>query len=607
MFIDSLDVFLKLNENEVEALEHLYLPNSDLASWFALEDNLLAFLDQLVRAKNLSKINLRNNGLAHIQLLRIGQALRQSGRLTYINLLQNASLKLGNLSSFPRIENFLAEDLPTNLPRLELPTGWRLEHHYFLIEIAEMFLIARMIYAVNPELKKLHAYDRPISHKRNQELKHPEHIQTNMPLPIIVIDPQKFAIVPHYSANSMPNKIQELVAAQRHNDSVTERYKLVLAYKEGKIGWAWAKIRIDKDSAPNPQEQLARLKTNQLAVNVTRPYKTKPAVMLLETMHLYKTYCIGKFFGIYDMWEAVINQQDITTTHKITAVIAMLLEAACYHAAGLLHADMKPENFVWRNENEAKLIDFENATLMRDKQKINRAASHTSRHIPPEAINLTVDTYTKDFDYYSFGYSLLRIFVPCLDSDKRPSLNEALTEVEQNYGYAIAVIVAELLHPDPTQRLSIQAAIVKFFALYPAIFEQCINATLQREKNELIKLCDAYPQAQIILASINSEILSAYVPRQIINAEQLNTVLNDIFKLQTLLFYLQVFKFTATIPAELTSGIQLLFAQPTKPIQECTEQYFYFPALEDQIIALHNASQTEQALVTQPQNVCALG
>ena len=156
--------------------------------------------------------------------------------------------------------------------------------------------------------------------------------------------------------------------------------------------------------------------------------------------------------------------------------------------------------------------------------------------------------------------------------------------------------------------MRIQAALLRFFSLFPDMVEQSINAHLSRAKDDISNFCELHPPARALLITVKPDIMEPYIHSSINNEEQLNVVLNILFKLQTLLFYLTTFKISATPDQTLlVTATQLLFAQPTKPIQECTDQYFYFPALEDQIIALHNARQTEQTLVTQPRNFCALG
>ncbi|TVR13554.1 MAG: serine/threonine protein kinase [Planctomycetota bacterium] len=93
---------------------------------------------------------------------------------------------------------------------------------------------------------------------------------------------------------------------------------------------------------------------------------------------------------------------------KVSSLTAMIRLVASLHAAGILHNDLKPENFMLGSDNTVYLVDFGNATHASDKMSLlgrlfrrRRSISGTPAYMAPELIRGGAPNYRTDV--YALG------------------------------------------------------------------------------------------------------------------------------------------------------------------------------------------------------------
>lgn len=100
--------------------------------------------------------------------------------------------------------------------------------------------------------------------------------------------------------------------------------------------------------------------------------------------------------------------QENVAFDKVTALTAMIRLVASLHAEGILHNDLKPENFMLGSDNKVYLVDFGNATRAADKVSLlgrlfrkRRSISGTPAYMAPELIRGGEPNYRTDV--YALG------------------------------------------------------------------------------------------------------------------------------------------------------------------------------------------------------------
>lgn len=115
-----------------------------------------------------------------------------------------------------------------------------------------------------------------------------------------------------------------------------------------------------------------------------------------------------------------INEEAVNLT-EIENLTKQMIKAVDYcHEVGILHCDIKPDNFIITPDNKVKLIDFEFSTLTPSSEKV---ICGTIEYIPPEIADScgskekTTTKYSKKSDIWSLGVTLF-----CLRYKKSPFL-----------------------------------------------------------------------------------------------------------------------------------------------------------------------------------------
>jgi calcium-dependent protein kinase len=209
----------------------------------------------------------------------------------------------------------------------------------------------------------------------------------------------------------------------------------------------------------------------------------------------------------------------------------ILLAVNFLHLRGILHRDIRPENFILVDSSteELKLIDFGNAVIVDDFEKFNQP-SGCLKFSAPEVLK---KSYGKKADVWSVGvimYYFMTAAYPFEDDDSH--VLEAKIEAVDYDRSAITKsefsdnakeLVFKLLEPDSTRRLTaLQALRHPFFAdrrkEIMDLGEKCLNAqmfenlrvfhyntTMQREMRALIvqSLPTAAPEVQKIVNVFN--------------------------------------------------------------------------------------------------------
>ncbi|MVZ62143.1 serine/threonine-protein kinase [Sphingobacterium humi] len=104
--------------------------------------------------------------------------------------------------------------------------------------------------------------------------------------------------------------------------------------------------------------------------------------------------------------KSLSEKGNLTIREIIRYAIQFLSGLHNIHSKGLIHFDVKPDNILISNANEAHLSDFGLAKAMNILGHANPEAAY-SKHIPPEFYEMVDKTH--HFDIYSAGVTLYRL------------------------------------------------------------------------------------------------------------------------------------------------------------------------------------------------------
>ncbi|MGI2171091.1 serine/threonine-protein kinase [Shewanella sp. MF05960] len=104
----------------------------------------------------------------------------------------------------------------------------------------------------------------------------------------------------------------------------------------------------------------------------------------------------------------MMNQRFLTLREIIRYSVQFISGLHNIHSNNLLHFDLKPDNILLSDRNEAMLSDFGLAMHM-DEYGFTTPKQLYSKHVPPEAINTR--EFSTSFDIYQAGLTMYRMCV----------------------------------------------------------------------------------------------------------------------------------------------------------------------------------------------------
>lgn len=129
----------------------------------------------------------------------------------------------------------------------------------------------------------------------------------------------------------------------------------------------------------------------------------------------------------------LMQRMNLTSREIIRYSIQFLSGLYHIHSKGLMHFDIKPNNIMISNSNEAMLSDFGLSQLVNEE---SRAAPEFGYHfhMPPEYFSLSTNDYNFTFDIYQAGLTIYRM---CIGYDKFESERSTFRTIEQLRGAII--------------------------------------------------------------------------------------------------------------------------------------------------------------------------
>ncbi|EOK0560077.1 serine/threonine-protein kinase [Escherichia coli] len=161
----------------------------------------------------------------------------------------------------------------------------------------------------------------------------------------------------------------------------------------------------------------------------------------------------------------LMKKNNLTSREIIRYSIQFLSGLYHIHSKGLMHFDIKPNNIMISNRNEAMLSDFGLSQLVNEE---SRAAPEFGYHfhVPPEYFSLSTNDYNFTYDIYQAGLTIYRM---CVGHDNFERERSAFSTIEQlresiiNGCYPLKeypphihkkliTIVNKCIHVDPNER-----------------------------------------------------------------------------------------------------------------------------------------------------------
>lgn len=161
----------------------------------------------------------------------------------------------------------------------------------------------------------------------------------------------------------------------------------------------------------------------------------------------------------------LMQKKNLTCREIIRYSIQFLSGLYHIHSKGLMHFDIKPNNIMLSNRNEAMLSDFGLSQLINEESRATPEFGYQF-HMPPEYFSLQSDDYNFTFDIYQAGLTLYRM---CVGHSNFEAERAGFSTVEQlrasiidgsypsgdfpaNIHKKLISIVNKCIHVDPNER-----------------------------------------------------------------------------------------------------------------------------------------------------------
>lgn len=161
----------------------------------------------------------------------------------------------------------------------------------------------------------------------------------------------------------------------------------------------------------------------------------------------------------------LMQKMNLTCREIIRYSIQFLSGLYHIHSKGLMHFDIKPNNIMLSNRNEAMLSDFGLSQLINEESRATPEFGYHF-HMPPEYFALSSNDYNFTFDIYQAGLTLYRM---CVGHEKFESERSVFRTVEQlrasiidgsyplrefpaHIHKKLIAIVNKCIHVDPNER-----------------------------------------------------------------------------------------------------------------------------------------------------------
>lgn len=480
----------------------------------------------------------------------------------------------------------------------EEPCSWRFSTDWYN---AELFLIAQIslyIYKNNPLIRKIHrhrAYPFKEPQERNSITSHIAYrhlcklssydYASQLPCSAMIVDRNRVLLLPRLSA--LPLK------ARTHANGAKElRFKVGLLIENEMIKVQFVKTVLHNghdDSQRHEAHGLYMNNRNFLSFSRDYPVNEQASAGSTDTLSLrHKDYIATDWVpgidGHTELGEAMGQLSHYNTGFtgrfrdtRIKLALSQLLAILCCHAQGIVHCDIKHPNFMV-TDGLASLIDFGSCFASTSNKEV-----HISKIIctdgfrPPELQNNNLFVrISPKLDYFSAGITLREVLVPkklyfshdgnwyfrtsSRTEDKDSAIKYGLeahfnAHLQNEYGIAVTNAVEMLCHENPNYRGSVGNAFVAIAMEYQNIALQVLNAHLHSKLlPQLREKIHKFPAAQEPLQAMFLQAAELSVETR----EDIIHFVNYIFKLQVVIFYTQIYAFSAGAGAVFENLLQEL-------------------------------------------------
>lgn len=169
-------------------------------------------------------------------------------------------------------------------------------------------------------------------------------------------------------------------------------------------------------------------------------------------------YCNGSL-------NQLMQKKNLTCREIIRYAIQFLSGLYHIHSKGLMHFDIKPNNIMLSNRDEAMLSDFGLSQLINEESRATPEFGYHF-HMPPEYFSLPTNGYNFTFDIYQAGLTLYRMCVGNDNFENERSVFITSDELKQsildgaypsrqfpaNIHKKLINIVNKCIHLDPNER-----------------------------------------------------------------------------------------------------------------------------------------------------------
>lgn len=608
--IDSYDEFLKASTEFLSIVTHVYFTNCNIRPYLSDPTTKIKFYSQLTQCMNITNLNFSNTQICDEDLIEITLALTNKHTLSFINLRHNNIHPNAIINFELQMQEINCKVSITAVGALSMPDSlekkWQTIGSCNEAEIFEMIEISEFKAMQNPMLRKIHGV-----YTKSQSKFHPkialENIDSNMPFSTLLIN-GKVYVLPKFL--KMPNAINEYNYLNKDanvGDNITsEEYKTV-------------KLAICRSNSNPNLLEVCLIKTyTAKAINkhiiICAQYESN----CIQDLHAYgsftkriykknfhddyplKTYTIMPYINGPDSFEVLLQRikhaekfrhdeiYSMPTDFKSIGVIvtlAHIIELMLLHSNGIIHNDVKPENFVFEKSYASiKAIDFEAYSKSNENESLERLMNkrYSIGYVAPERSNNIVGTFG---DAYSCGCIIRQFLFPvaCRIHPQYSLFFSDTTDIElrgvdpefylkphfehgiqRNFSSSVANIVTGLTQEDYTVRLSLPEAFMQLSKDFPGLATAVLKVKLYEIRASIIDLINIIPNVLTFLIYTMPD-YDAYLTK---NIETIDIdAINYLFQLRSICNTLKLFQHCNGMPPQSTlkmleENIRKLRAKP---------------------------------------------